>query len=207
MPDISKFRDLSGNLYNIKDAVLREELSNVDAKKANKSIVAPVEPTTTASVNYEVGSHLIQSEVLYEVIAPIASGETIEPGTNVEVTTIMGISEELISGLGDLGRLKCVSVWGSGDGWTRNITLASGTVQSGLVITWGTVASKDSMFLFSKTTTTNLHLKTILAPSQSGLSVTADSSNSTIVVANGNYGMGIAVVMFYGNLPTISLQE
>lgn len=52
------------------------------------AMVAPVEPTTTASKAYNVNDFLILDNVLYKVIANIASGGTITINTNVSATTI-----------------------------------------------------------------------------------------------------------------------
>lgn len=42
-----------------------------------------------ASVNYSVGSYLVNNGKLYKVTSAIASGENIVPGTNVTATTVM----------------------------------------------------------------------------------------------------------------------
>lgn len=52
------------------------------------AMVAPVEATTTASKAYVVNEFLIMDNVLYKVIANIASGGTITINTNVSATTI-----------------------------------------------------------------------------------------------------------------------
>lgn len=70
-------------------------LSELEGDKANTSVIASVEASSTASTNHAVGDHLMLDGVLYEVTAPIASGETITPGTNVSATTVTGITDGL----------------------------------------------------------------------------------------------------------------
>lgn len=54
----------------------------------SQSIVAPVEGAR-ASANYSVGSYLVHDGTLYRVTTAIATGETINPGTNCVQTTVM----------------------------------------------------------------------------------------------------------------------
>lgn len=53
-----------------------------------QSIVAPVE-RGVASSNYAVGAYLVMGGTLYRVTTAIATGETINPGTNCTATTVM----------------------------------------------------------------------------------------------------------------------
>ena len=53
-----------------------------------QSIVAPVE-RGVASSNYAVGGYLVMGGTLYRVTTAIATGETINPGTNCTATTVM----------------------------------------------------------------------------------------------------------------------
>lgn len=64
-------------------------------KRANatRSIIVGIEPTMTASKAYTTGQLLIVGDTLYKVAAPIASGATLTPGTNVNPTTV---AEQLI---------------------------------------------------------------------------------------------------------------
>lgn len=57
---------------------------------AIRDMIAGVETGTTVSKAYTVGQLLIADDTLYKVIAPegIASGGTLTPGTNVQVTTV-----------------------------------------------------------------------------------------------------------------------
>lgn len=61
--------------------------------RATQSLIAGVETTMTASRAYAVGELLISGDALYKVIAQIASGATLTPGTNVTSTTV---AEQLI---------------------------------------------------------------------------------------------------------------
>lgn len=58
-----------------------------------QSIVATVEGAT-ASTNYAIGSYFVHGGKLYKATSAIATGETINPGTNCIATTVMA---ELIS--------------------------------------------------------------------------------------------------------------
>ena len=60
----------------------------------DKSSIAPVETSYTASSNYNSGTFLIVGNILYKTTAAITSGETIIPDTNVVQTTI---AEQLIA--------------------------------------------------------------------------------------------------------------
>lgn len=68
------------------------DLQNALNAKANTSTLATVESTTTASKAYSVGDYLVLNGQLYEVIADIASGETLVVGTNI---TARNVGEEL----------------------------------------------------------------------------------------------------------------
>lgn len=61
--------------------------------RATRRLIAGVETTMTASRAYAVGELLISGDALYKVIAQIASGATLTPGTNVTATTV---AEQLI---------------------------------------------------------------------------------------------------------------
>ena len=67
--------------------------SALDAK-ADKTMLAPVESTSTASQAYAVGDYLVYNGILHKVISAINSGETLTPNTNIEATTA---GAELIS--------------------------------------------------------------------------------------------------------------
>ena len=60
--------------------------SALDAK-ADKTMLAPVESTSTASQNYAVGDYLVYNGILYSVTAAISVGESLTPGTNISATS------------------------------------------------------------------------------------------------------------------------
>ena len=80
--------------------------SALDAK-ADKTMLAPVESTSTASQNYAVGDYLVYNGILYSVTAAISVGESLTPGTNIsatsagaELTTLKnGLSNRFDSGI------------------------------------------------------------------------------------------------------------
>lgn len=62
----------------------------IDAQtNATRSMIAGIETDMTASRAYSVGELLIVGDTLYKVIAAIASGATLTPGTNVTATTVV----------------------------------------------------------------------------------------------------------------------
>ena len=52
------------------------------------SVIAPLEGAT-ASTNYAIGSFFVHGGKLYKATSAIATGETITPGTNCALTTVM----------------------------------------------------------------------------------------------------------------------
>lgn len=66
-----------------------------DIGAASESIVAQKESSATSAHAYAVGNYLILGGILYKVTAPIAIGDTIAAGTNVESVTIGGELEEI----------------------------------------------------------------------------------------------------------------
>lgn len=56
--------------------------------RATRSLIAGVEAEMTASKAYSTGDLLIVGDTLYKAAAPIASGATLTPGTNVNPTTV-----------------------------------------------------------------------------------------------------------------------
>ncbi len=69
----------------------------INDMKANQSIIADVESSTTAAQAYTTGSYLILNNVLYKATAEIAAGDTLTAGTNISATTVMA---ELVALLG-----------------------------------------------------------------------------------------------------------
>lgn len=56
--------------------------------RVTRSLIAGIETSMTASKAYSTGDLLIVGDTLYKVAAPIASGATLTPGTNVNPTTV-----------------------------------------------------------------------------------------------------------------------
>lgn len=75
--------------------------SALDAK-ADKTMLAPVESTSTASQNYAVGDYLVYNGILYRVTAAISAGQTLTPGTNISATNAGAELTALNSGLTNL---------------------------------------------------------------------------------------------------------
>jgi len=57
-------------------------------RDASQAIIATVEGTT-ASANYAIGGYFVHAGTLYRATSAIATGETINPGTNCVATTVM----------------------------------------------------------------------------------------------------------------------
>ena len=72
--------------------------SALDAK-ADKTMLAPVESTSTASQNYAVGDYLVYNGILYSVTAAISVGESLTPGTNISATSAGAELSTLKNGL------------------------------------------------------------------------------------------------------------
>jgi hypothetical protein len=85
---------------NIAD-VLAQELSGIASAitggddKANKTDIATVEPTNTASRAYSVGELVYVNGNLYKVITAIASGATFTFGTNIQSTNVNDVLDAL----------------------------------------------------------------------------------------------------------------
>lgn len=69
------------------------------AVQATASNLATIESSTTASQAYSEGDYLVLNGQLYEVIADIASGETLTVGTNISATTVGSELTALNTGL------------------------------------------------------------------------------------------------------------
>lgn len=86
---------------NIAD-VLAQELSGIASAitggdgKANKTDIATVEPTNTASRAYSVGELVYVNGNLYKVITAIASGATFTVGTNIQSTNVSGTVKDAL---------------------------------------------------------------------------------------------------------------
>ena len=119
-----------------------------------EEVIADLEASTTATKNYAVGDLVIVNDILYEVTAAIASGETITSGTNCSATTIEAQLKALdaakadIDGtyedmtVGNAGQL--VSTIGTEDNEPYNFRTTGGSIDVGerktMEIVGGTVA-------------------------------------------------------------------
>lgn len=86
--------------------------SALDAK-ADKTMLAPVESTSTASQNYAVGDYLVYNGILYSVTAAISVGESLTPGTNISATSAGAELTTLKNGLAIRRRAAQLSINGS----------------------------------------------------------------------------------------------
>ena len=74
--------------------------------KVNKTDIAPVESTSTASQAYAIGEQFYYNGVLYKATAVITSGGTITPGTNCSTAdSITAQNQTLTQNIGDLTQL------------------------------------------------------------------------------------------------------
>lgn len=87
--------------------VLSDELQNLATAisggddKANKTDIATVEPTNTASRAYSVGELVYVNGNLYKVITAITSGATFTVGTNIQSTNVSGTVKDALNELQD----------------------------------------------------------------------------------------------------------
>lgn len=114
---------------NIAD-VLAQELSGIASAitggdgKANKTDIATVEPTNTASRAYSVGELVYVNGNLYKVITAITSGATFTVGTNIQSTNVSNRVKEVadsVSALNTKLTPKCLYdgnvTFTNGNGW------------------------------------------------------------------------------------------
>lgn len=96
------------------------EMNSGDSRKVDQAVsdaeakVAFVEPTSTASRNYNENQFLIMNNNLYRVTTPISSSDTITVGTNV--TLVANLSEWITSLIGTTNNLNINKAerWGPG---------------------------------------------------------------------------------------------
>lgn len=69
-------------------AQIGENTGNIELLRA---LFAGIQPSMTATQNYEIGDFVVVDFKLYRVTAPISSGSTLAIGTNVVETTVGGI--------------------------------------------------------------------------------------------------------------------
>lgn len=75
-------------------------------------------------------------------------------------------------------------------------------IKDGLLVLSAGTAAKRGLYIFGSSSTGNLSVTTVLAATQSGISVTASGNN--IAIANGTSALFVCVLQFKGNLPTMS---
>ena len=89
---------------NIEASKLADELTS--SISAHSGDIATIETTNTASRNYTVGKLIILGNQLYRTTAAIATGATLEVGTNIEVTNlgdqISSLNDSLANSLGTI---------------------------------------------------------------------------------------------------------
>ena len=86
---------------------------------------------------------------------------------------------------------------------TATFAFPSSGTQDGLVILSAGNVGKRAMYIYGATTTGNVNLTEINAPTQSGLSVSA--SGRSIVVTNPSQAVFVCVLAFQGSLPTVTV--
>ena len=75
-------------------------------------------------------------------------------------------------------------------------------LKDGLLVVSAGDAGKRGLFIYGSTSTGAIVLTTILAPTQSGLTITA--SGNSIVIVNKTYALFALVLPFQGGLPTLT---
>lgn len=129
----------------------------------------------------------------------MASGTGERPlGTLAEERSLLGINTFRFT-------TEYIRMADAGETGIRYLYFGSGNYQQGLVVISGTSSvDKDGVFFYGATSATNLHLRTILAPGQSGLSVVATGVGKYITITNPQYDLLITVLSFWGGLPEIT---
>lgn len=105
--------------------------------------------------------------------------------------------EKVLLGLSDL-KSKCYQI-------AANTTGTLGFVaelKDGLLVLSAGDTGKRGLYIYGSTSTGAIELTTILAPTQSGLTVTASGNN--IAITNGTFALFVLVLAFKGGLPTLN---
>lgn len=84
---------------------------------------------------------------------------------------------------------------------TRNLTFAK-ELKNGMLVMGAGATTKRGMFIYGSTTTGSITVTTVLAPTQSGLTVSA--SGNDIVITNGSNALFVCVMPFKGGLPSLT---
>lgn len=105
--------------------------------------------------------------------------------------------EKVLLGLGDL-LSQAYTIPASTTGTLRFIT----ELKDGLLVLSAGDTGKRGLYIYGSTSTGGIALTTILAPTQTGLTVTASGNN--IVINNGTLALFALVMAFKGGLPALS---
>lgn len=105
--------------------------------------------------------------------------------------------EKALLGLSDL-KSKCYQIAANTTGTLRFTT----EIKDGLLVLSAGDTGKRGLYIYGSTSTGGIALTTILAPTQSGLSVAASGNN--IVITNGTLALFALVMAFKGGLPTLN---
>lgn len=104
--------------------------------------------------------------------------------------------EKALLGLSDVAT-QAYTIPASTTGTLKFIT----ELKDGLLVLSAGDAGKRGLYIYGSTSTGGIALTTILAPTQSGLSVTASGNN--ILITNRSLALFALVLAFKGNLPTL----
>lgn len=105
--------------------------------------------------------------------------------------------EKVLLGLSDL-LSQAYTIPASTTGTLRFIT----ELKDGILVLSAGDTGKRGMYIYGSTSTGGIALTTILAPTQSGLTVSASGNN--ILIANGSLALFALVMAFKGGLPTLT---
>lgn len=105
--------------------------------------------------------------------------------------------EKALLGLSDL-KSKSYQILANVTGTLGFVT----EIKDGLLVLSAGDAGKRGLYIYGSTSTGPMVLTTVIAPTQSGLTVSASGSN--IVIVNKAYTLFALVLPFQGGLPTLS---
>lgn len=105
--------------------------------------------------------------------------------------------EKVLLGLSDL-KSKSYQIPANTTGTLGFVT----ELKDGLLVLSAGDAGKRGLYIYGSTSTGPMVLTTILAPTQSGLTVTASGNN--IVIVNKTYALFVLAMPFQGGLPTLT---
>ena len=88
---------------------------------------------------------------------------------------------------------------------TATFTFSNGDPKDGLLVmsAGATTLTKRGLYIYGCTTTGPIATTAILAPTQSGMSVT--DSGRTFKIVNGSSALFVCVLAFQGSLPTVTV--